>query len=106
MVGSVHNVSSDQDYDTSFADGQSSVCGSGLNVAYGPSRRVPYMQDIDGVVARSVENPEWIANNGDDPNWERCETRGAALGAPQMRSMTLSNRCPIASAIAGLALAE
>jgi hypothetical protein len=24
------------------------------------------MQNIDGVVARSIQNPEWVANNGDD----------------------------------------
>jgi hypothetical protein len=62
MVRSVGNVSSDQDYDTSFADSQSSaavvrgldddsICRPTLNIAYRPSRRVPYMQNIDGIVA-------------------------------------------------------
>jgi hypothetical protein len=36
------------------------------------------VQDIDCVAAHSIENPEWVANDGGHPYLERCETRGAA----------------------------
>jgi hypothetical protein len=43
-----------------------STCRLGLNIAYRPPRGVPYMQNIDGIVAGPVENLEWVTNNGND----------------------------------------
>jgi hypothetical protein len=80
-----------RDYDTGFADGQSSaavmrglndnsICKPGLNIAYGPSRRVPYMQNIDGIVARSVENLEWVTNNGNDTDSGALRNAWGSIG--------------------------
>jgi hypothetical protein len=64
------------------------------------------MQNVDPVLARSIENLERITNDGDDANLRASDRRGADSGAPQMRSTTSSSRRSISSAIAGLALAE
>jgi len=63
------------------------------------------MQNVDRVVAQPVENPEWIANDRSYADLRALRDARSGSGAWQMRSMTLSSRRPIASAIAGLALA-
>jgi hypothetical protein len=54
--------------------------GPGLNIAYRPSRRVPYMQNIDGIVPRSVENPVWVANNGNDTDSGALRNARGSIG--------------------------
>jgi hypothetical protein len=64
------------------------------------------MQNVDPVLARSIENLERIRTTATTRTCERRDRRGADSGAPQMRSTTSSSRRSISSAIAGLALAE
>jgi hypothetical protein len=38
------------------------------------------MQDIDGIVARSVENLEWVANNGNDTDSGALRNARGSIG--------------------------
>jgi hypothetical protein len=60
------------------------------------------MQNIDCIVAHPVKNPEWITHDGDDAYLGALREARSSFG----RTATFSNLRPIASAIAGLALAE
>jgi len=50
------------------------------------------MQNINGVAARPVKDPEWIAHDCGDTDLGALRDAGTASGIRPMRSITLTSR--------------